>query len=197
MRSPTRTFGDDTDADSIYKWNNFCYIMFNKQRKKLTEMKTRIFSLLVIAVLTISNLIAQTNFQSGLETAKTSNKKVLVNIYLDSDTWSQRMETVYSTGSIMNYINEHFVYVKLNGGGSEKVVYNGKDYTAASLAKFFGATGYPSHVFLAPDGTVLKFNYNGESMGVFSGYIDAPEFEKLLKYFSENKYQNTDLNKVL
>ena len=34
-------------------------------------------------------------------------------------------------------------------------------------------------------------------MGVFSGYVDAPEFEKLLKYFAENKYKDTDLNKVL
>ncbi len=161
------------------------------------KMKTRIFSLLIVTILAISTLSAQTSFQSGLERAKTSNKMVLINIYLDSDTWSQRMETVYSTGSIMNYINENFVYVKLNGEGSDKINDNGKEYTSASLAKFLGATGYPSHVFLAPDGTVLKFNYNGESMGVFSGYVDAPEFEKLLKYFAENKYKDTDLNKVL
>ncbi|MFA7361655.1 MAG: DUF255 domain-containing protein [Candidatus Kapaibacterium sp.] len=160
-------------------------------------MKTRIFSLLVLAMLAISTLSAQTSFQSGLEKAKTSNKKVLVNIYSDSDTWSQKMDAVYSTGSIMNYINENFVYVKLNGAGSDLINYNGKGYTSASLAKFLGATGYPSHVFLAPDGTVLKFTYNGESMSVFSGYVDAPEFEKLLKYFAENKYQNTDLGKVL
>ena len=160
-------------------------------------MKTRIFSLLVLAVLAISTLSAQTSFQSGLEKAKTSNKKVLINIYSDSDTWSQKMDKVYSTGNIMNYINENFVYVRLNAEGSDKINYNGKDYTSASLAKFLGATGYPSHVFLAPDGTVLKFSYNGESTSVFSGYIDAPEFEKLLKYFAENKYQNTDLGKVL
>lgn len=160
-------------------------------------MKTRIFSLLAIAVLAVSTLSAQTSFQSGLDKAKTSNKKVLVNIYSDSDTWSQKMDKVYSTGNIMNYINENFVYVRLNAEGSDKINYNGKDYTSASLAKFLGATGYPSHVFLAPDGTVLKFSYNGESTSVFSGYIDAPEFEKLLKYFAENKYQNTDLGKVL
>lgn len=160
-------------------------------------MKTRIFSLLAIAVLAVSTLSAQTSFQSGLEKAKTSNKKVLVNIYSDNDTWSQKMDKVYSTGNIMNYINENFVYVRLNAEGSDKINYNGKDYTSASLAKFLGATGYPSHVFLAPDGTVLKFSYNGESTSVFSGYIDAPEFEKLLKYFAENKYQNTDLGKVL
>ena len=160
-------------------------------------MKTRIFSLFVIAVLAISTLSAQTSFQSGLEKAKTSNKKVLINIYSDNDTWSQKMETVYSTGSIMSYVNENFVYVKLNGEGSDKINYNGKVYTSASLAKFLGATGYPSHVFLAPDGTVLKFSYNGESNSVFSGFIDALEFEKLLKYFAENKYKDTDLNKVL
>ena len=97
-------------------------------------MKTRIFSLFVIAVLAISTLSAQTSFQSGLEKAKTSNKKVLINIYSDNDTWSQKMETVYSSGNIMNYINSNFVYVKLNGEGSDKINYNGKEYTSASLA---------------------------------------------------------------
>ena len=160
-------------------------------------MKTKIFSLLVLAVLAIGTLSAQTSFQSGLDMAKNSNKKILVNIYSDSDAWSKKMDAVYSTGSIMNYVNENFVYVKLNGEGSDKINYKGKEYTSASLAKFLGATGYPSHVFLAPDGSVLKFTYNGESASVFSGYLDAPEFEKLLKYFAENKYQNTDFGKVM
>ena len=92
-------------------------------------MKTRIFSLFVIAVLAISTLSAQTSFQSGLEKAKTSNKKVLINIYSDNDTWSQKMETLNSHESIMNYVNENFVYVTLNGENSDKIIYNGKVYT--------------------------------------------------------------------
>ncbi|MFZ4589635.1 MAG: thioredoxin family protein [Ignavibacteria bacterium] len=160
-------------------------------------MKARIFSL-VVAILMITGVVnAQTSFGDGLSKGKSQNKKIVVNIYSESDTWSQKMDQVYSNATISSYVNANFVYVKLNANGSDKINYGGKEYTSASLAKFFGATGYPTHVFLGPDGSLLKFTYNGESVNAFSGYVDAGDFEKLLKYFAENKYQNTDLSKVL
>ena len=160
-------------------------------------MKTGILSFIFILVFGFMNAKAQVSFNTGLEKAKSSDKKILVNIYSEGDSWSQKMESVYNSSGIMNYINANFIYVKLNANGTDKITYNGKEYTSSSLAKFFGATGYPSHVFLNPDGSVIKYKYHGESADVFPGYIDAPEFEKLLKYFAENKYQNTDLEKFL
>lgn len=150
-----------------------------------------------MVLLTAGVMNAQTSFSDGLSKGKTQNKKIVVNIYSESDTWSQKMDQVYSNANISSYVNANFIYVKLNANGSDKVKYGGKDYTSASLAKFFGATGYPTHVFLAPDGSLLKFNYNGESVSAFSGYAEAVDFEKVLRYFAENKYQNTDLSKVL
>lgn len=148
-------------------------------------------------MLMVSAVSAQTSFSDGLSKGKSSGKKILVNIYSESDAWSQKMDKVYSSGNISSYVSANFVYVKLNANGSDKVNYGGKEYTSASLAKYFGATGYPTHVFLGADGSVLKFTYNGESVGAFSGYLEAGDFEKLLKYFAENKYQNTDFGKVL
>lgn len=142
-------------------------------------------------------MYSQTSFSDGLSTGKSQNKKIVVNIYSESDKWSQKMDQVYSSSNISGYVAANFVYVKLNALGSDKVSYGGKEYTSASLAKFFGATGYPTHVFLGPDGSILKFLYNGETVNAFSGYLDSGDFEKLLKYFAENKYQNTDLGKVL
>ncbi|MEI7483118.1 MAG: DUF255 domain-containing protein [Ignavibacteriota bacterium] len=160
-------------------------------------MKARIFSVVVMILLMAGVMNAQTSFSEGLSKGKSQNKKIVVNIYSESDTWSQKMDQVYSSPNISSYVNENFVYVKLNAMGSDKIKYGGKDYTSASLAKFFGATGYPTHVFLGPDGSLLKFNYNGETVSAFSGYVEAGDFEKLLKYFAENKYQNTDLGKIL
>ena len=159
-------------------------------------MKARIFSLVMILMMA-GVLSAQTSFSDGLSKGKSQNKKIVVNIYSESDAWSQKMDKVYTNGNISSYVSANFVYVKLNANGSDKVNYGGKEFTSASLAKYFGATGYPTHVFLGPDGSVLKFTYNGESVGAFSGYLEAGDFEKLLKYFAENKYQNTDLSKVL
>lgn len=160
-------------------------------------MKTGIISVIIILVIGFMNVKAQVSFSTGLEKAKSSDKKILVNIYSESDSWSQKMESVYNSPGIMEYISANFIYIKLNANGSDKISYNGKEYTSSSLAKFFGATGYPSHIFLNPDGSVIKYKYHGESADVFPGYIDAPDFDKLLKYIAENKYLNSDLEKSL
>jgi thioredoxin-related protein len=152
----------------------------------------------VVALMMICPLIySQTSFSDGLSKAKSGGKKVIVNIYSESDSWSQKMDKVYLNDKISSYVNSVFVYVKLNGNGSEKISYAGKEYTASSLAKQLGATGFPTHVILNPDGTVITFTYNGERTGAFAGYLDVSSFENFLKYFAENKYKDTDLIKVL
>lgn len=137
------------------------------------------------------------NFNDGLSAAKSANKKILISIYIDGDSWCEKMLSVYSSENIKTYISSNYIFVKLNGQGSEKYNYNGKQYFASDLAKLFGATGYPTHVFLNSDGSILKFKYNGEVSSCYSGYVDASEFEKILKFFAGNQYKDTDLSKVL
>lgn len=145
------------------------------------------------------SIYAQTSysFNEGLSTAQKNNKKVLISIYVDADSWCEKMQSVYSSENIKNYINSNFIFIKLNAQGTEKCTFNGKQYMASDLVKVFGSTGYPTHVFLSPEGTVLKFKYNGEVLGSYSGYVESTEFEKVLKYFSGNQYKDTDLSKVL
>lgn len=137
------------------------------------------------------------NFNDGLADGKSSKKMILVSIYNPGDSWSKKMENVYSCGKISSLITGNFVFVKLNGTGTEKYNYNGKDYTAGDLAKLLGATGYPTHSFLNPDGSIIKFKYNGGDYNGFPGYLDESDFEKLLNYFISGKYKNSDLSKEL
>jgi thioredoxin-related protein len=163
-------------------------------------MKTiKVLFITSILIVFFGNSIAQNtySFNDGLALAKSGNKKVLISIYVDSDSWCEKMQAVYSSESIKNYINSNFVFIKLNAQGTEKCSYNGKQYTAAELAKVIGATGYPTHVFLNPDGTVLKYKYNNEVCSNYPGYSEAQEFEKILKYFATNQYKDTDLSKIL
>ena len=159
----------------------------------------KIISIAVFLVAFWGNSIAQTtySFNDGMAKAKANNKKVLISIYVDGDSWCEKMQSVYSVESIKNYINSNYIFIKLNGQGSESCTYKGKQYTSSELSKLFGATGYPTHVFLDPDGTVLKYKYNGDVYNNYSGYVDAAEFEKILKYFATNQYKDTDLSKIL
>ena len=120
----------------------------------------------------------------------------MINIYSESDSWCAKMDAVYSNEAIKAIINTDFIYVKLNGQGSDKCTYNGKQITESDLAKQFGVTGYPTHVFLNSDGSVIKFKYNGEMTGSFPGFVETNDFEKILKYFVNGQYKDTDLSKI-
>lgn len=161
--------------------------------------KIKIILIAGFLMMFLGNSIAQTtySFNDGLAQAKANNKKVLISIYIDSDSWCEKMQSVYSNDNIKNYINSNFVFVRLNGQGTEKCNYNGKQYTSSELSKLLGATGYPTHVFLDPDGSIIKYKYNGEVCSNYAGYVDAAEFEKILKYFATNQYKDTDLSKLL
>lgn len=161
-------------------------------------MKTKVI-VIVILLLTTSLTFAQPSFKfdEGLKIASLSNKKVLINIYEESNTWCKKMDEVYSNESIKALIASNFIYVRLNSQGSEKYNYAGKEMTAAELSKFFGATGFPTHVFLTSKGEVIKFKYNGDFHSNFSGFLDVTDFEKLLKYFINDQYKDTDLSKIL
>lgn len=137
------------------------------------------------------------NFDKGLELAKSQNKKVLINICVDSDSWCEKMKSVYKNNKAKSLIKNYFIYVKLNAQGTEKYNYKGSKYTASELAKLFGVTGYPTHVFLNSDGSIIYFLYDGNTNGNFSGYLDADEFVKLLEYIATNKYKDTDLSTIL
>jgi thioredoxin-related protein len=132
----------------------------------------------------------------GLNAAKSSNKKIVLFIGSASDAWTKKMQSeVYTNAGVQSAL-ANFVYVSLDADSKTPVTYDGKSITVSELAKHFNATGYPSHVFLNSDGSIIKFKYNGEEVMNFAGYVDAAEFQKMLNYFSSDQYKTTDLSKV-
>ena len=162
-------------------------------------------SKIIILILVLGIIFAYTDvfsqksysFNEGLKLAKSQNKKVLINICVDSDSWCEKMSSVYGNDKVQSLIKKYFVYVKLNAQGTEKYSYNEQTYSASELAKLFGVTGYPTHVFLNPDESIIYFLYNGNTTGNFPGYVDEDELVILLEYIATNKYKDTDLSTVL
>lgn len=156
---------------------------------------TKIFVLLILFF--AANTYAQMSLSDGLNAAKSSNKKVILFIGSSSDAWTKKMQSeVYSNAAVQSAL-ANFVLVSLDADSKTPVTYDGKSTTVADLAKHFNATGYPSHVFLNPDGSVIHFKYNGEDVMNFAGYVEAAEFQKMLNFFNSDQYKNTDLSKVL
>jgi len=150
----------------------------------------------LLILLFAANSYAQMSFNDGLAAAKSGNKKVVLFIGSGSDNWTKKMlSEVYSNDAVKAAL-ANFVWVELDAESKTQVTYNGKSMSPADLARAFNSTGYPTHVFLNPDGSVIKFKYNGEEVMNFPGYVEASEFQKMLNYFNSGQYKDTDLNKV-
>ncbi|CAN5540489.1 hypothetical protein BH10BAC5_BH10BAC5_05850 [soil metagenome] len=136
------------------------------------------------------------SFNEGLTASKAANKITVLAIVSEQDTWSKKMEAVFSDGTNKNLLDNNFIFSKLDVDQKSIVTYNGKSYSPGDLAKVLGGTGYPTMVFFSPDGKIIRFRYNNEEVGFFAGYIEAADFGKMLNYFSSGNYKNTDLSKA-
>ena len=164
---------------------------------KLVNLITVLLISVLLNLYSTANSQTSYNFNDGLAKAKASGKIAVVAIFVQSDNWCKKMESVYSSGNVLNLLNNSLVFIKLDASGSENCNYGGKQYKASELAKVFGATGYPTHAFLGSDENLIKFKFNGETNSSYAGYVDSGDFEKLLNYFITGKYKDTDLSKYL
>jgi len=117
------------------------------------------------------------DWNAGLPAAAKSGRPVLVDVYTDWCGWCRRMDRdVYARPDVRDYLAREFVTVKLNAEAGSLTRYEGRDYSCAALASRFRVTGYPTTIFLRPDGTHLVN---------VPGYVPAERFLMLLRYIRE------------
>ena len=132
-------------------------------------------------------------FEEALEANKKSPKPILVDLYTDWCGWCKRMDaTTYKNKVIVDYINDNYYAVKMDGEGKEDINYQGKTFKfvqngrskyhelAAAILK--GKMSYPSTAF---------FNADQQLVQTVPGYLKKERFEKILAYFGEAHYNET------
>ena len=168
-------------------------------KMKFFQKTATMMTIALILAMYSSASFAQSNpFNDALKNAKDDNKRVIVDIYTDWCGWCKKMDAdSYGNKDIKKIVEENFVFVKLNAEGNNKIKYNGKDMTETDLAVLFQATGYPTTVFLEPDGKIIEYKYDKVTMNNLPGYFKASDYKKILKFIKDGKYKETDLSTII
>lgn len=117
------------------------------------------------------------DWNTGMREASESKRPVLVDVYTDWCGWCKRMDRdVYARADVQDYLARKFVPIKLNAEARHEASYEGKVYTARTLASRFRVSSYPMTIFLRS---------GGDHVANVPGYIPHDKFLLLLRYIGD------------
>ena|SRR2546426_8717220 len=117
-------------------------------------------------------------WDQGMSEASSTGRPMLVDVYTDWCGWCKRMDRdVYARDDVREYLSRHFILVKLNAESPEEARFGDRTFTLRALAQQLRVTGYPTTVFLKP---------NGEHIANVPGYVPADRFKVMLQYIGED-----------
>ena len=121
-------------------------------------------------------------FNRGLTEARSTHKKIMLDVYTDWCKWCKKLDSeVYSEDKVAAYLKKEFVVIKLNAESDQQLTYKGKRSSEMQLAHAFGVEGYPTIIFLDP---------NGDNITSIPGFVPAEKFLPILHYIGEDHYKS-------
>ena len=134
------------------------------------------------AVRAESSELAWMSYDEAFKLAAQTHKPMVVDVYTTWCGWCRRMDaTTYKDPKVVAALKENFVLVRLNAESAKALTYKAAATTERDLShEVFGVTGYPTTVFLKPDGEII---------GMQPGYLDGPTLHSLLQYVGTGAYE--------
>jgi thioredoxin-related protein len=126
--------------------------------------------------------LAWNELDPALAEARRANKPLLVDVYTDWCGWCKRMDkTTYGDPDVRDYVARAFVPARINAEDDRRrASYQGESRTYRQFADGFRISGYPTTLFLAPDGTLIT---------QLPGYVKPGAFLTVLRYVAEGHYR--------
>lgn len=122
--------------------------------------------------------------------AQADERPILIEIYAPWCPYCDRMQkTVYSHPTVQEYLEDNFVYVRLNQdttGGRH--TFQERTLSTPQLATALGGKGVPTTVFLQADGTPIARQ---------PGFVERPQFLSMIRYIGSGAYRDQEFQEFL
>ncbi len=120
--------------------------------------------------------------EEALAANKKHPRKIVIDVYTEWCGWCKKMDkSTFADAGIVEYVNKKYYAVKLDAESTKAIEFQGQKMTEAELAgRIFGATGYPTTVYLDEKNALLS---------PVPGYLDVANFDKILKFFGEDIFK--------
>lgn len=119
-------------------------------------------------------------------------RKLMIDVYTDWCGWCKQMDkNTFSNSIVATYLNTNYYPVKFNAEQKEdvnilnetfKYVPEGRGYHELAAALLNGQMSYPSVVFM---------NEQNQIFHVQKGYVEAPQFDRILRFIGDDAYKNS------
>lgn len=118
--------------------------------------------------------------EEAIKLASEKDKKVLIDIYAEWCPYCGSMHSdTYTDERVKSAIDEHFLLVTVNIESSNKLKFNGQEFTEREFSSYLSSGSVPTTFFLDSDGEIL---------GMQPGLIPADVFSQLLNFVGSDAF---------
>lgn len=121
-------------------------------------------------------------FAEGMALAAKEKKHVVIDFYTAWCRWCKVMDKeTFSDPEVKRYLAGNFVTIRVDAENkTEKLSYQGGEYSPFTLARRLGVRGFPSLAYLDRDGELIM---------VVPGFMPAKTFLPFLRYMQKECYK--------
>ncbi|MGV3526580.1 MAG: thioredoxin family protein [Candidatus Sericytochromatia bacterium] len=128
--------------------------------------------------------VAWNSYDKGLSQAQDSKKFVMVQFFATWCGYCKKMDReVLTEQKVQDSLKRYFVPVRVTESSDNRVQYQGNSVTEKELTVLHKVQGFPTMLFLEPDGTMI---------GQIPGYISAEEMDGMLNFIGSGSYKQMD-----